>query len=238
MILNKRLLLAFPVIFFFLTTFGCVPKAYKHLELETRVKDIKTLGLAPPDIEIYSLDAEGRPKLIGGWCDKGKENIFNALIKIFEEKGIQTKIMNLNKEDKEEMQRIQTQYKAVTIKSEKKDFCFSVDSLEEISNRYGVDALILVDATDEISTAWRKAKGFLIGFINIAIENIVRVYGARPFYEHRKGITVIKVALVDKPGSILWHRGIQSEGSYDLRRPDSVEELMKICLKDFPSLGK
>ena len=238
MILKKRLLLTFPIIFFFLATFGCVPKAYKHLALETRAKDIKTLGLGPPDIEIYSLDAEGRHKLIEGWCDKGKENILNVLIEIFEEKAVKTKLLNVNKEDKEEMNRIQTWYKTADIDIEKKDFCYSLDSFEKISERYGVDAFILVDATDEISTAGRKAKGFLIGFINIAIEDIVGVYGARPFYEPQKGITVIRIALVEKSGSILWHRGMQSEGAYDLRSPESAEELIKMSLKEFPSLGK
>jgi len=101
-----------------------------------------------------------------------------------------------------------------------------------------VDALILVDATDEISTVGRKAKGFLISFINITIEDIVGVYGARPFYESRKRMTFIKIAFTDKSGSILWHRGMQSEGAYDLRSPESAEELIKMSLKDFPNLGK
>ncbi len=242
MILKKRLLFTSTIIFF-LATFGCIPKAYKHLELGTYATGIKTLGLVAPQVEIYSFDADGRHNIIVGWCKKGKENIVNALKNIFDGKGVVTKVLYVNEEDNEEMGRTLTRYKTLSIKSETAAHWYYIGSFEEISNKEGVDALMVVDATDEISSAGREGKRYLIVGINTAIGMIAEACGAGayvkgPFYVPRQGITAIRIALVDKSGLILWHRGIESEGAYDLRKPDSVEALVELCLKDFPSLGK
>ncbi len=216
------------------------PSAYKHPEIDMRAKGIKVIGLIPPDVKIYELGTDGTLKLVDEWSGKGRENISRIFIEFFKEKPVELKLLKIENEDTDLVQAIQTRYLTVSadIDPEKKNSNYSIGDVEDILKKYSVDALIFVYAKDEISTAGRKTKGFMASWANIAIADVTGVPGARPLAEPREGMTVLIIGLVDKSGLILWHRGIQSEGAYDLRDFESAAKFTKINLSDFPGLGK
>ncbi len=54
----------------------------------------------------------------------------------------------------------------------------------------------------------------------------------------RSGTTIVKIALADRKGDILWDTYFIKSGSYDLRDFDSTRDFVKVLLDDFPQEGK
>lgn len=235
-----QVLFIISVIFCIFAISSCAPSAYKHPELNVRVKKVKVLGMIPPDVKIYELGIDGVLNLVDEWSEKGRENVSKAITEHFKENSIEIKPLTVSSEDLDLMQAFQTLYWSVSagIDPEKKDSYYSIGSIEDILKKYGVDALIFVYARDEISTVSRKAKGFMVRWANIMAESLVGVQGARPLAEPREGGTVITIGLVEKSGSILWYKGMQAEGAYDLRDSESTKTFIEKGLSDFPGFKK
>ncbi len=223
---------------FAITSCASTPAAYRHPELDLNIKDIKSFGLFPPEVNIYEFETDGTHKRVTEWSKKGRENISRAFIEHFKEKSAEMKLLTIENEDSDLVQAIQVRYLTVSadIDPKRKDSSYSIGPIGDVLKKYNVDALIFVYAKDEISTAGRKAKGFMTGFYSIFVGNITGTRAVNT--EPREGMTVITIGLVDKSGSILWYRGIQSEGAYDLRDFESAAKFTKINLSDFPGLGK
>lgn len=217
---------------------GCaVMKSRTHPEFEERYKNIKTSGLIPPDIEIYELSAGGVRELKDEWSEIGKENVFNALMKKFKEKGI--KVDTLTKD--EEMEDTLALYRAVSMcinlhtqgpsafPEKQKNFDYSIGSIEKTLDKYGVDALMIVYGSDESTTGGRQA---LIAFGLLA--SIATGVPVVP----RAGITTMNVALVDPSGTILWYNCKRSGASHDLRKPEDATSFVEDIFSDFPESNK
>jgi hypothetical protein len=223
---------------FAISSCASTPAAYRHPELDLNIKDIKSFGLLPPGVNIYEFETDGTLKLVTEWSKKGRENISRTFIEFFNEKSVEIKLLKIENEDTDLVQAIQSRYLTVSadIDPKRKDSSYFIGSIEDVLKKYNIDALIFVYARDTISTAGRKAKGFMTRFYSIFVGNLTGTRAVNT--EPREGMTVITIGLVDKSGSILWYRGIQSEGAFDLRDFESAAKITKINLSDFPGLGK
>lgn len=211
-------------------------------ELSRLKKDIKTLGMIPPDIKVYELAAGGMLELRDDWSAQAKENSAKAIADSLKEKNVDIKSLPLDRTElQEEMDDVQALYRTVALcinwhtygmypfPEKKKKFDYSVGPIEKILNAYGVDALIFVYARDEISTGGRKAlnaAGIFVGIVTGAV------------YIPRSGITSMSVAVIDKSGTILWYNMQWSGGSYDLRDAGSASSFIQKILSNFPEVGK
>jgi hypothetical protein len=224
--------------------FGCAPITKTvHPEFETRTRDIKTAGLLSPDIKIYEFTAGGMRELRDDWCSQGKENVQRAVIGCLLEKPFAIKPITLDKDMEDEMEDVYALFRAVsasivlhtqgdnTFPEKVKNFDYSVGSVENILKRYGVEGLIFVTGYDEISTAGRKVLK-VVGIIASAA--LAAAAGGGAVIAPRSGITLVSVALVDPSGSILWYNIRGSEGSHDLRNPESTSKLVRDVLSNYP----
>ena len=220
---------------------GCTPPAYRaHPDLKTYLQNTKTIGLAPPDIKIYSLTAGGVQELRDDWSDQGKQNVTNAVTDYFKKKNVEIRVVRVGQETEQEMEDLQAVYRAVhesillhtydeaNIFPEKaKHFGYSIGSIEHLLKPYGANALIIVYAVDEISTGGRK-------FLKAVTTPLALITGVTP----RSGITAMSIALVDQSGEVLWYNIKGNEGGFDLRKPGSASSLMHQILSDFPRLKR
>jgi hypothetical protein len=233
-----RLILAAIISLFVVSS--CAPSAYRHPELDAYIKGVRIFGLVLPDVKLYELETGGTLKFMDEWSREGREHLLKALIEKIKEKSLETKLLKIESRDIDLMEAIQARYRSVSanIDPEKKNLQYSIGDIGDIMKKYGIDALIFVYATDEISTTGRQARGFMTRWANIMIGSFAKTGGVGPFGEPREGITVITIGLIDKTGMILWYRGMQSEGAYDLRDSESAAEFIKMSLSDFPGLAK
>lgn len=222
--------------------FGCAPKIYRaHPELEIRSKAIKNPGVISPDVKIFELTAGGIRELRDDWSIKGEENVLRAITEGLGEREIEIKTLTVDEDIEEEMEDIEALYRAVSISiilhtygpfvfpEKKKNFEYSIGSIERILEKFGSDALIFTYGFDEISTNGRKA---------LKVASIIAGAFTGIIIMPRSGITVVSVALIDASGTIFWYSIKGSEGDYDLRKPKSTSRLMKDILSDFPRLGR
>ncbi len=216
---------------------GCgPPSAYRHPELDAYIKDVRIFGLVPPDVKLYELETDGMRTFMEDWSKAGRENISKTLTENLKEKTTETRLLKIESRDFDLIEALQARYRRVSaaIDVEKKNSHYSIGDVEDILKKYGVDALIFVYATDEISTAGRKTSGFMTSLANIMIGSLAGTGGVGPLTEPREGITILTIGLIDKSGMILWYRGMQSEGAYDLRDSQSAAKFIKMGLSDFP----
>jgi hypothetical protein len=222
--------------------FACAPKAYRaHPQLEMRAKNVKHPGLVRPDIDICELTAGGVRELRDDWCEIGETCVLKAMVENLSGKEIKIKTLEVGKDIEKEVEDIQPLYRAVSLSiqlhtygpylfpEKKKNFEYSIGPIDGILQKFGADALIFVYGIDEISTAGRKAlkaASVVVG----AFTGVVVM--------PRSGMTILSVALVEAPGTILWYCIKSSQGGYDLRKPKSASDLVENVLRDFPRLGK
>jgi hypothetical protein len=224
---------------------GCAPITKTvHPQFEMRAKDIKTTGFLSPDIKIYEFTAGGMRELRDDWCATGKENVRSAVMECLREKPFAIKPITIDKDLEEEMADIYALYRAVSTNinmharrgdhqfpEKAKNFDYSIGSVEKILKRYEVDALLFVYGYDEISSAGRQVLK-VVGIIASAA--LAAAAGGGPIIAPRSGITLMSVALVDSSGSILWYDIRASEGTHDLRKPDSASGFVKSVLSNYP----
>jgi hypothetical protein len=212
-----------------------------HPEIEARARNIKSIGLVSPDIKIYELTSGGTRELRDEWSAVGKENILNTLAKSLKEKGVETKVLGVDKDLNEELEDVQALYRAVAASirfhtygdyvfpEKQKNFDYSVGPIENVLAAYGVDALIFVYGRDEISTGGRRAL-MAAGIIAGALTGVMAV--------PRGGVTVMSITLMDRAGSILWFNIKGSGAGYDLRDSENTSQFVVDMLSGLPGFEK
>ncbi len=215
---------------------GCAPASYReHPELETRIKSIKTIGIIPADIRIYELSAGDVEELRDDWSDQGKENVMKGAVGVLKDHGIHCRNLTIRKDFEQEMEDVQALYWAVSasillytygeqgLPGKYRNFEYSVGPMKKFLEAQGVDAVLLVNGYDEISSGGRKALRALSMVTSL-------ITGVRK----RAGMTGMSVALIDKSGSVLWYNVNVQEGGYDLRDAKSAKSMVRLVLSDFP----
>ncbi len=152
---------------------------------------------------------------------------------------VQAKSIAIRKEYENEMEDVQDLYWAVSasildytysehgIPEKRKNFVYSVGPMKKFFDAHGVDAILLVNGYDEISTGGRKALRAL-SMVTSIITGVTK----------RSGMTGMSAALIDKTGSVLWYNIDVEEGGYDLRDTNSAQGMVKLVLREFPETMK
>lgn len=105
--------------------------------------------------------------------------------------------------------------------NKRKDFDYSIGSIDRIIEDQGVDAILLVDALDEISSAGRKAL-MTAGIVAGALLGIVPI--------PRGGTQAVSMGMVDRSGAIIWFN--THYGGSDMREPDGAAKTVNTILPD------
>ncbi len=237
-----------------LTVFSCVlcscitTPPNKHTEFETRIQKVKSIGLVQPYIQIFELTSDGSRVVRDDLSLVGEENVLHALRKCFEEDPSVVRPVVITKDIEEEMEDILALYRAVSqsiqlhglpgpafLPEKQKDFDYSVGSIESILNKTGLDCLLLFCGTEEIPTAGTKASAaatvaaaFVVVGAPLALPLLFTL--ASPAY------AVLKVAVIDFSGDILWHDTVAGEGTHDFIDPESSAAFVRHAVKDLPHL--
>ncbi len=238
--LIRRVYTVLCVSFILFNIMGCAPASYRaHPELDTLFRSIKTIGIVPADIRIYEMTAGDVEELRDDWSDKGRENVMRASQTGLKNLNVQVKSLTIHKEFENEMEDIQALYWAVSVSilrytyseqgipEKRKNFVYSVGPMKKFLDAHGVDAVLLVNGYDEISTGGRKALRALSMLTSI-VTGVTK----------RSGRTGMSAALIDKSGSVLWYNINVQEGGYDLRDADSAKNMVNLVFSDFPEAIK
>ena len=224
---------------------GCATTGHReycaHPQLEMRAKDVETAALISPDIKVYELTTGGVRELRDDWCSTGKENVHEATLKHLQDKLTAVKPTPVSKETEEELEEVYALYRAVSASiqlhvygpyefpEKKKNFDYSVGSIQRVLQHLGADVLVLVYGYDEISTSGRKA--LQAGAVAVGLLTGVVVVP-------RGGITQVSAGIVDASGSILWYNVKRSAGGCDLRDRESAARLLAEIFSDLPRFRK
>lgn len=204
-------------------------------DLPSHLASIHTVGLVPSEIQIYELSAGGVLERRDDWSAAGRANVTRGILGAFEERKIAVKSLQVGENRKEEMDDIKALYRAVVMSvllhsdgpnafpAEQQRFDFTLGPLEALLDEFGVDALVFVYGSDEISTGGRKT---------LAVLGLVGGVVLRP------GISVLGIGLVDRSGKVLWFHSKASPGMVDFRDPESASKFTQELLSAFPAAGK
>lgn len=207
-----------------------------------RLKEIKNVYLAPPDVKVYELTAGGVREQRDDWSATAKQNLVKSAVEALKSKGLHIEQIPVESDVEDELHDIQALYRAVSLSIQMhtynkaslfpekiKDFDYSVGSIDKFLDRYHSDALFFVDGYDEISTTGRKTLN-TVGVVAAAVMGVVIV--------PRTGFTATSAALIDRSGAVLWYSVKGGSGSYDLREPGSCSGLVSSMVTDFPEVRK
>jgi hypothetical protein len=222
---------------------GCAPTLPSNrADLDIRVKKLRNIALLPPETKIFELSAGGVREQRDDWSASGQKNLEKAIIDNLKGKVVDVKILKVTNDLETEIDEVKTLYRVVMdsiyshayywqgqnpnfFPDRLKNFDYSVGSVDKLLKKQNADGLILVEASDEISSAGRKA---------LRVVQAINPFGVAG----RSGNTIVKVAVVDRKGDILWDSFYFQSGGYDLRDFDSTRDFVKVLLEDLPREGK
>lgn len=226
---------------------GCAKNFRTIPDLTDRARQIKIIALARPDVKIYEVSAGGLHDLRDEWSEKGRENVAKALLAHFSGSSVEIRLLEPDGDTEQELKEVQALFEAVSTSiilhtysaqndanifpHKVKNFDYSVGSLETLLRKSGADALLLLSGVDEVATGGKKALNVLGAVTGVAVGALTGV-AIMPRMEG----TVLRVALADRNGAILWY-SIYRAGS-DLQDPNSSSDFVNDALTDFPGLGR
>jgi len=197
----------------------CVPPPYRaHPEFETRVKQIRTVSLMPPVVQIYEVFPSGVAELRDDWCALGQKSVEKAFVEQMKEKRYVVSTLRTDGRLGKEVEQIQALYKQVNksvqlhsygpqVFPEKATrFEYGLGSLEEVLAANGTDSVVFIMAFDHVS----------------------------PRTPH----TTMSVAVADTSGTILWYCVKGSTDKHRLKDPSGSALLVEDILSSFPKRAK
>jgi hypothetical protein len=207
------------------------------------------VALLPPDVRVYEVSAGEVPELIDEWSTAARDNVATAVTKQLPSGGMltivgfdptQSEIVKGEYEDASALFRAVSLSAAlhtypesgVQFETKMKQFDYCVGPLPRMSETSGADAVLFIQASDQISSGSRVARNVALTVVGAAFGVIVVPSG---------GITYLSAALVDmQTGDVLWFGKHARIGVYDLRKPDSadafVAEAFETFTKTFPGM--
>ncbi len=200
-------------------------------DLSVRLSGIRTVGMVSPDIRIYEMSAGGVTEYKEDWSTKGKENVAKSLHDRFRGMLVEIRRDSLDNAVREELEDVHAVLEAAAgsyfvqsdagngfpVKRSPSDYV--VGDLGRLFASLKVDALLVVEGRDAISTGGRKALATFGVLVGIALQ---------------PGVTVMNIGIVDRSGAILWYRSCSSVSGGDFRDPAGAAKLSDEVLSGFP----
>jgi hypothetical protein len=197
----------------------CVQGPYRaHPEFDTRVKQIKTVTLMPPVVQIYEVFPSGVAELRDDWCLQGEKSVEKAFVEQMKEKRYAVRTLRADGRLGKEVQQVQALYKQVhksvqlhsygpqVFPEKATRFEYGLGSLEEVLSANGADSAVFIMAFEYVSPQAPK--------------------------------TTISVAVADTTGTILWYGVKGSTGKHWLKDPSGSALLVEDILSSFPKRAK
>ena len=231
------------LIIFLVSAIGCASETHrketyrKHPQYESRIAEIKNTGALPADVRVYELSAGGMKELRNDWCETGKANMQHALIKSIQKSSLNLSVLTIDEELKAEIDELQSLYRAVhesiylhtfepnnLFPHKKENFVYSLGRIDDVLDKLGVDSLIFVYGSDQISSDARQfwmAASIILLFLG--------GHTATP----SPGFTEVSVAVVDRTGDILWFNLYRSN-AFDLRDKNDSLRILSYLISTLP----
>lgn len=208
-------------------------------DLDTRLKEVRTVRLVPPVVKVYELTAGGVPERKDDWSAEATRNIIEAAVKNFQARGIQVTQGPIPKEAESELADIMPLYgaasacmKAYAIGKNafptRAGLDYSVGPVQHVLEKTGSDALLIISGQDYISSAGRKAL-MTTGVIMGLLTGFMAMPGG--------GSASAEAALIGPAGKILWYKP-KADGTSDLRDVDSCRKFMGDIFADLPGVQR
>jgi len=208
-------------------------------DLDTRLKEIRTVRLVPPDIKVYELTAGGVPERKDDWSAEATRNIIEAAVKNFQARGIKVTQGPIPADIESEFADIMFLYGAASACMKvyatgknafptRAGLDYSVGPVKQVLEKTGSDALLIISGQDQVSSAGRKAL-MTTGVIMGILTGFIAVPGG--------GSASAEAALIDPAGKILWYKP-KADGTSDLRDVDSSRKFMGDIFADLPGVKR
>jgi hypothetical protein len=217
---------------------GCMPQIQSNVpELEKKAEKFQRIALISPHVEISEVSAGGVEEERKDWSAEGRTNIEKAVKELMKEKDVKVQVVKPNKKNKKEIEEINNLYRAVAYSiyshtfymhqgnvnifvDRVQNFDYSIGPVDKLLKRYKADALLIVYASDQVSTKGRKTL------------NVVKAIN--PFGQADYDVTSLVMGLTDSTGAVLWFRTYGASGNHDFRNEENTQALVKDVLDDYP----
>lgn len=210
-----------------------------HPEMTERVKVVRTTGILPPDIKVYSVSAGGVEEVRDDWSRQGREHVLDAVRRNTGGRVAEIKPAPGDRELEELIGDVQALYRAVSasivshtlgwgpdvFRHKVERFEYSIGPIDALLRRQRADALLIVQGYDEVSTGGRKALRTVGAIIPFAPKTASDSAG-------------MSMALVDRTGAVLWFNVDGGGGGIDFRDRESTAQLVEALMTDFPRAGR
>ena len=221
---------------------GCTTTPKNYLTspgFGSRYGEVARTGVMPPDVAAYSLTAGGMREKNDEWTLQMEQNFADYLRNMRWKAGNPVIISRETLEDDAVLREVNELAYMVSITMMQRlmpmaafkpasEPQFSVGDCSELFDKLGVDALLLVDAEDEVSTGGRhamQALGILLG----AATGVAIV--------PRGGGSFVDCMLVDRSGDVMYYT-FRTSASTDFRTPEDVNTVMDAIMADLHASGR
>ena len=218
---------------------GCVPVVYKkHVEFDSKLKEIKTTGVVEPDVKLYEFSAGGVHELRDDWSEAAHDTLTKCFFNLVSDKTIKIENTKLDSAILKDLDEVNALYREVSyaidnyamgqfpFPNKKNNFDYSLGPLDNIFDKLNVNSLVFIYGRQEVPSSGRKtlaAAGAVVGILTGVMVT------------PRASITDVNIALVNRDGAVLWY-GHNLKRSVDLRKPRSVKRMLKSILRYLPEL--
>lgn len=185
------------------------------------------MGFISPNVRIYELTVGGRLDFNKEWSDEGSKNVSQAVKTILREHNIKVESPRITKETSDELEDVIALYGAITdsvlaysIPYSKKPLPgkfgykgYQLGPLLDLFDKLGIDELLVVYASDEISSTGRRLMMFDYGL--------------------SAGTTRVSAGIIGKDGFIKWFEVESYAGKYDLRESSSAQKILSKVFSNY-----
>lgn len=211
-------------------------------DLAQRMKNVVKIAFHRPEVGIVEIMAGGVKEARPEWEVEGRGKVQAAIVAEFLRLGYELQELQPPLESDDEFRSILSLYGAVTgsvlrhaydgpnlFPGKKARFDYTVGPIDNVLRASGADALLVIHASDEISTSGRKAMQTL-GVLAAAVVGVA--------VTPNMGVTRLMVGLLDRSGDLLWFNLRGGKGGYNLLDPESVSKLVSLSFAGFPERAK
>ncbi len=216
------------------------PSVRLHPQYKERLGGARSIGVVPPKVVVFELDAGGVRQPKDDWSAAARTNVSAAVVNGLRGAGYDAKLLDPAADVKDDLEEVRLLYEAVAssivyatygqkFPAKVQNFDYSLGDVSKLLDRLGVDVLAIPYGSDEISSGGRKATQA----VGIAAAILLGVGAVQ-----RSGATFVNLAIVDRSGAVVWFNIRGAGGSYDLRDPASAQEMVGKLVQDLPGAHK
>ena len=223
---------------------GCAagPRHRTHPDAPARWGVLTTVGVVPPAVPVFELDADGDLREIPEWTRSAERHLAQAIAAELEARGIRAFPVVPSLETEAELDDAARLFAAVArdvvfanyvlhFAAPTARFQYSLGDLSRLADAYGVNGFVFAVGHGENSTAGRTAAevGKTVAGALLAILSGGRSGGYEPQFGH----DWLAVGLVDAQGDLLWF-GVYDSSTGDLSATAGAASITRSATEQMP----